>query len=50
MDGDLDSVRAVRRIVVARCRLLGLHDELPTKQFPPRTVVLTEDDRAALGF
>jgi hypothetical protein len=48
--GDLEAVRAALRIVIARCRLLGLYDQPSLERFVPRTVVLTAEDRAALGL
>jgi hypothetical protein len=50
MRGDVAAARTAMRIVIARCRLLGLHDVTPIERFIPRTVVLTEGDRAALGL
>jgi hypothetical protein len=43
-------VRTAVRIIIARCRLLGLHDQAPIQGFVPRTVVLSAEDRAALGL
>jgi hypothetical protein len=43
-------VRAALRIVIARCRPLGLYDQTLTEAFVPRTVVLLAEDRAALGL
>jgi transposase-like protein len=50
MDGDVAAARTAMRIVIARCRLLGLHDLTPPERFVPRTVFLTAEDRAALGL
>jgi hypothetical protein len=50
MAGDLHAMRAALRVVIARCRLLGLYDLTPLERFVPRTVVLTAEDRASLGL
>ena len=50
VDGDVAAARTAMRIVIARCRLLGIYDQTPTEGFVPRTVVLTAEDRAALGL
>ncbi|WP_344066932.1 hypothetical protein [Terrabacter lapilli] len=50
MAGDVEAAREVRAVIMARCRLLGL-DERPKrpKAWAPRTVVLSAEDREALG-
>ncbi|MDC5696450.1 helix-turn-helix domain-containing protein [Intrasporangium calvum] len=52
MSGDVDAAQAALCIVMSRCRLLGLLDRPKGLNEPwqPRTVVLTADDRAALGL
>ncbi|WP_156415570.1 hypothetical protein [Terrabacter sp. Soil811] len=50
MAGDLEAVREVRAIIEARCRLLGLKEQAkPPVGWTPLTVVLSADDREALG-
>ncbi|GAA3721458.1 hypothetical protein GCM10022399_42280 [Terrabacter ginsenosidimutans] len=51
MAGDVEAAREVRAVIMARCRLVGLHEG--SKQpgaWTPRTVVLSEKDREALGL
>jgi transposase-like protein len=50
VEGDVAAARTAMRIIIARCRLLGLYDLTPPERFVPRTVVLTADERAALGL
>ena len=53
MAGDVDAGQAAMRLVLARCRLLGLYGQKPTglnASWQPTTVVLTAEDRAALGL
>ncbi len=50
--GDVNAARAATRILLARCRLLGLLDQPKGLNAPwqPTTVVLTTEHRAALGL
>ena len=49
--GDLDACREVRAIIMARLRLLGLMEQAKRRAtWTPRTVVLSAEDREALGL
>lgn len=51
MAGDVDAAREVRAIIMARCRLLGLNEQSKRPAgWTPRTVVLSDEDREALGL
>ena len=52
MTGDIDAVREVHRIIVERCRVLGLLGPArPTRSdWRPQTVVLSAEDCEALGL
>jgi hypothetical protein len=51
MAGDVEAAREVRAITVARCRLLGLSVQTTESgAWTPRTVVLSAEDRGALGL
>lgn len=50
MAGDVEAARELRAVIMARCRLLGLHERAkPPATWAPRTVVLGED-RKRLGL
>ncbi len=50
MAGDVEAAREVRAVIMARCRLLGLdHRAKRPKAWAPQTVVLSAEDREALG-
>ncbi|MGO4598504.1 hypothetical protein [Terrabacter sp. 2RAF25] len=51
MAGDVEAAREVRAVIMARCRLLGLDQGAKrTTVWAPRTVVLSAEDREALGL
>lgn len=51
MSGDVEAAREVRAVIMARCRLLGLDERgKRPKAWAPRTVVLSAEDRSALGL